>query len=106
PVLNKHDDSESVEDLGMTKDQLSTIIELVSNTTPSPTIISPSSKVFINPLVPQDRWSREKHIELVNILGKPQAGVTTRSIIRDSKAALAHECLYVNVLSEIEPKKL
>ncbi|GJZ58246.1 hypothetical protein Tco_0613740 [Tanacetum coccineum] len=52
------------------------------------------------------RWSREKHIDLVNIIGEPLAGVTTRSRIRDSEAASAHECLYVNFLSEIEPKKL
>ncbi|GKA93684.1 hypothetical protein Tco_0815670, partial [Tanacetum coccineum] len=51
-------------------------------------------------------WSREKHIELVNIIGEPLAGITTRSRIRDSEAASAHECLYVNFLSEIEPKKL
>ncbi|GJU01307.1 retrovirus-related pol polyprotein from transposon TNT 1-94 [Tanacetum coccineum] len=44
---------------------------------------------------PQDRWSREKHILLVNILGEPQAGVTTRSRVRDSEAASAHECLYL-----------
>ncbi|GJV64545.1 retrovirus-related pol polyprotein from transposon TNT 1-94 [Tanacetum coccineum] len=59
---------------------------------------------------PQDnvlnRWSRDKHIELVNIIGEPLAGITTRSRIRDSDAASAHECLYVNFLSEIEPKKL
>ncbi|GJT28517.1 retrovirus-related pol polyprotein from transposon TNT 1-94 [Tanacetum coccineum] len=59
---------------------------------------------------PQDnvlnRWSREKHIELVNIIGKPLTSITTRSRIRDSDAASAHECLYVNFLSEIEPKKL
>nr|GFB14496.1 retrovirus-related Pol polyprotein from transposon TNT 1-94 [Tanacetum cinerariifolium] len=53
-----------------------------------------------------DRWSREKHIELVNIIGEPLAGVITRSRIRDLKAASAYECLYVNFLSEIEPKKL
>ncbi|GKC55816.1 retrovirus-related pol polyprotein from transposon TNT 1-94, partial [Tanacetum coccineum] len=34
------------------------------------------------------------------------AGVTTRSRTRDYEAALAHECLYVNFLFEIEPKKL
>ncbi|GJX87131.1 retrovirus-related pol polyprotein from transposon TNT 1-94 [Tanacetum coccineum] len=51
-------------------------------------------------------WSRDKHIDLVNIIGEPLAGVTTRSRIRDSDAASAHECLYVNFLSEIEPKKL
>ncbi|GKB67542.1 hypothetical protein Tco_0928954 [Tanacetum coccineum] len=106
PVLNEHSDSKSVEDLRIVEDQVSTIIEPVSNVDPSPTIISSSAKVFINPPVLQDRWSKEKHIELVNILGGPQAEVTTRSRIRDSKAASAHECLYVNFLSKIEPKKL
>ncbi|GJV77158.1 retrovirus-related pol polyprotein from transposon TNT 1-94 [Tanacetum coccineum] len=59
---------------------------------------------------PQDnvlnRWSREKHIELVNIIGEPLAGITTRSRVKDSDAASAHKCLYVNFLSKIEPKKL
>ncbi|GJY91453.1 retrovirus-related pol polyprotein from transposon TNT 1-94 [Tanacetum coccineum] len=55
PVFNEHDDSESVEDLGIVEDQ---------------------------------------------------AGVTTRRRTRDSEAASAHECLDVNFLSEIEPKKL
>ncbi|GJT95818.1 retrovirus-related pol polyprotein from transposon TNT 1-94, partial [Tanacetum coccineum] len=56
--------------------------------------------------VPQDRWSREKHIELVNIIGEPLAGITTRSRIRDSDVVSASECLYVNYLSEMDPKKL
>ncbi|GJX90782.1 retrovirus-related pol polyprotein from transposon TNT 1-94 [Tanacetum coccineum] len=43
---------------------------------------------------------------MVNILGEPHAGVTIRSRIRDSEAASAHECFYVNFLFEIEPKKL
>ncbi|GKB14268.1 retrovirus-related pol polyprotein from transposon TNT 1-94 [Tanacetum coccineum] len=51
-------------------------------------------------------WSREKHIELFNIIGEPLAGITTKSRIRDSDAALASECLYVNFLSKMEPKKL
>ncbi|GJX81391.1 retrovirus-related pol polyprotein from transposon TNT 1-94 [Tanacetum coccineum] len=50
--------------------------------------------------------SRDKHIKLVNIIGEPLAGITTRSKIRDSDAAPAHMCLYVNFLSEIKPKKL
>ncbi|GJW58666.1 retrovirus-related pol polyprotein from transposon TNT 1-94 [Tanacetum coccineum] len=83
-----------------------TINEPISEAEPSPTNISPSIEVFINPHVLQDRWSREKHINLVNILGEPQAGVTTRSRIRDFEAASAHECIYVNFLFEIEPKKL
>nr|GEV44540.1 hypothetical protein [Tanacetum cinerariifolium] len=51
-------------------------------------------------------WSREKHIELANIIGEPLVGITTRSRIRDSEAASAHKCLYVNFLLKIEPKKL
>ncbi|GKA26795.1 hypothetical protein Tco_0712904 [Tanacetum coccineum] len=65
-----------------------------------------SGEAILQTLVPQDRWSREKHIELVSIIGEPLASITTRSKVRDSDAASAHECLYVNFLSEIEPKKL
>ncbi|GKB12217.1 retrovirus-related pol polyprotein from transposon TNT 1-94 [Tanacetum coccineum] len=60
---------------------------------PSSTTISPSVESILHILVPQDRWSREKHIELVNIIGEPLAGITTKSRIRDSEAASAHECL-------------
>ncbi|GKD43180.1 retrovirus-related pol polyprotein from transposon TNT 1-94, partial [Tanacetum coccineum] len=49
---------------------------------------------------------QNNHIELVNIIGEPFAGITTRSRIRDSYPASASECLYVNFLSEMEPKKL
>ncbi|GKC23417.1 hypothetical protein Tco_1025567 [Tanacetum coccineum] len=85
--------------------QNNVIIELISDVQPSPTI-PPSADVILQTYVPQDRWSREKHIELVNIIGEPLAGITTRSGIRDSDVALASECLYVNFLSEMEPKKL
>ncbi|GJU47051.1 retrovirus-related pol polyprotein from transposon TNT 1-94 [Tanacetum coccineum] len=37
---------------------------------------------------------------------EPMTGIATRRMIRDSEAASAHECLYVNFLSEMEPKKL
>ncbi|GJT80724.1 hypothetical protein Tco_1055066 [Tanacetum coccineum] len=50
--------------------------------------------------------SREKHIKLVNIIGEPLAGIITRSRIRDSDAVSTSECLYVNFLLEIKPKKL
>ncbi|GJY27584.1 retrovirus-related pol polyprotein from transposon TNT 1-94, partial [Tanacetum coccineum] len=40
---------------------------------------------------PQDRWLKENHIELVNIIGEPLAGITTRSRVRDSEATSAHE---------------
>ncbi|GJS41481.1 retrovirus-related pol polyprotein from transposon TNT 1-94 [Tanacetum coccineum] len=42
----------------------------------------------------------------MNIIGEPLAGITTRSKIRDSDAALASQCLYVNFLFEMEPNKL
>ncbi|GJY93271.1 retrovirus-related pol polyprotein from transposon TNT 1-94 [Tanacetum coccineum] len=42
----------------------------------------------------------------VNIIGEPLAGITTKSRIRDSAAASAHECMYVNFLSKMLPKKL
>ncbi|GKD68078.1 retrovirus-related pol polyprotein from transposon TNT 1-94, partial [Tanacetum coccineum] len=48
----------------------------------------------------------DQHIELVNIIGEPLAGITIKSMIRDSDAASASECLYVNFLFEMEPKKL
>nr|GEX25234.1 retrovirus-related Pol polyprotein from transposon TNT 1-94 [Tanacetum cinerariifolium] len=57
-------------------------------------INSPIADSVSSLLIPQDRWSREKHIELVNIISEPLIGITTRSRIRDSEAALAHKCLY------------
>ncbi|GJU21206.1 retrovirus-related pol polyprotein from transposon TNT 1-94 [Tanacetum coccineum] len=38
-------------------------------------------------LVPQDRWSRDQHIELVNIIGDPSEGMLTRSMIINLTAA-------------------
>ncbi|GKB54524.1 retrovirus-related pol polyprotein from transposon TNT 1-94 [Tanacetum coccineum] len=66
----------------------------------------PQNNVIIEPIIPQDRWSREKYIELVNIIGEPLAGITTISRIRDSDAASSSEYLYVNFLFEMEAKKL
>ncbi|GKC15397.1 retrovirus-related pol polyprotein from transposon TNT 1-94 [Tanacetum coccineum] len=65
--------------------------------------VKPQNDVIIEPI---NRWLRENHIELVNIIGEPLADITTRSRIRDSDAALTSECLYVNFLSEMEPKNL
>ncbi|GJY21936.1 retrovirus-related pol polyprotein from transposon TNT 1-94 [Tanacetum coccineum] len=105
-ALNEHDHPESVDNLEHAEFQDNVINEPISDVQPSPTTISPSAGVNSHPHVPQDRWSTEKHIKLVNIIGEPQAGVTTKSRIRDSEAASDHECLYVNFLSEIKPKKL
>nr|GEY01766.1 uncharacterized mitochondrial protein AtMg00810-like [Tanacetum cinerariifolium] len=105
PALNEPDQIESVVPFEPVKPQNNVIIEPISDVQPLPTI-SPSSKVFLQTHVPQDRWSREKHIELVNINGEPLTGITTKSRIRDSDATSASECLYVNFLSKMEPKKL
>ncbi|GKD83645.1 retrovirus-related pol polyprotein from transposon TNT 1-94 [Tanacetum coccineum] len=82
PALNEPDQIESVDPLKPTE---------------------PQNNVSIEPI---NRWLREKHIELVNIIGEPLVGITTRSRIRDSDAASAFECLYVNFFLEMEPKKL
>ncbi|GJR03391.1 retrovirus-related pol polyprotein from transposon TNT 1-94 [Tanacetum coccineum] len=56
--------------------------------------------------VPQDRWSRDQHIELVNIIGDPGEGMLTRSMAAKLTAASASECLFADFLFEIEPKKV
>ncbi|GJX94548.1 hypothetical protein Tco_0349134 [Tanacetum coccineum] len=55
---------------------------------------------------PQDRWSQDKHIELVNIIGNLGARMLTRAMAKQLSAASAHECLFVDFLSEEEPKKV
>ncbi|GJT68764.1 retrovirus-related pol polyprotein from transposon TNT 1-94 [Tanacetum coccineum] len=41
-----------------------------------------------------------------NIIGNPGAGMLTRSMAKQLSAALAPECLFVDFLSEKEPKKV
>ncbi|GJZ63581.1 retrovirus-related pol polyprotein from transposon TNT 1-94 [Tanacetum coccineum] len=57
-------------------------------------------------LVAQDRWSRDQHIELVNIIGDPGKGMLTRSMAAKLITASASECLFPDFLSKIEPKKV
>ncbi|GJV63932.1 hypothetical protein Tco_1474760 [Tanacetum coccineum] len=57
-------------------------------------------------LAPQDRWSKDKHIELVNIIGNPGAIILTMAMAKELSATSAHECLFVDFLSEEEPKKV
>ncbi|GJS22766.1 retrovirus-related pol polyprotein from transposon TNT 1-94 [Tanacetum coccineum] len=56
--------------------------------------------------IAQDRWSKDQHIKLVNIISDPGEGMLTRSMATKLTAALASECLFADFLSEIEPKKL
>nr|GEU38286.1 KRAB-A domain-containing protein 2-like [Tanacetum cinerariifolium] len=55
---------------------------------------------------PQDRWSQYKHIELVNIISDPGARMLSRSMPKELGAVSDHECLFVDFLSEEEPKKV
>ncbi|GJR91755.1 ribonuclease H-like domain-containing protein [Tanacetum coccineum] len=55
--------------------------------------------------VPRDRWSRDQHIELVNMIGDSGKGMLTRSMAAKLTAASASECLFADFHSEIEPKK-
>ncbi|GJZ92543.1 retrovirus-related pol polyprotein from transposon TNT 1-94 [Tanacetum coccineum] len=57
-------------------------------------------------LVAKDRWSRDQHIKLRNIIGDPGDGMLTRSMDAKLTATSASECLFVDFLSEIEPKKV
>nr|GEU85086.1 zinc finger BED domain-containing protein RICESLEEPER 2-like [Tanacetum cinerariifolium] len=55
--------------------------------------------------VPQDRWSKDQHIELMNIIGDPGEGMLIRSMVAKLITS-ANECLFADFLSEIEPKKV
>ncbi|GJW58663.1 retrovirus-related pol polyprotein from transposon TNT 1-94 [Tanacetum coccineum] len=56
--------------------------------------------------IPQDRWSRDQYIELVNIIGDPGEGMLTRSMAAKLITASASECLFADFLFVIEPKKV
>ncbi|GJX41618.1 hypothetical protein Tco_0256608 [Tanacetum coccineum] len=109
PIYNEPDDLEPAEnsnDIFKTQN-ITSDDNPISEAEPSPTIILPLAEINHDTPAPQDKWPRDKHILLVNILGEPLAGVTTRSRVRDFEAALAYECLYVNfLLLEIETKKV
>ncbi|GJT35114.1 retrovirus-related pol polyprotein from transposon TNT 1-94 [Tanacetum coccineum] len=51
---------------------------------------SPREKDMATP-APQDRWSQDKNIELVNIIGNPRVGMLTRAMAKELGAASAHE---------------
>ncbi|GJY87310.1 retrovirus-related pol polyprotein from transposon TNT 1-94 [Tanacetum coccineum] len=56
--------------------------------------------------VAQDRWSKDQHIEFMNIIGEPREGMLTRSMAAKLTATSASECLFVDFLFKIEPKKV
>ncbi|GJW64250.1 retrovirus-related pol polyprotein from transposon TNT 1-94 [Tanacetum coccineum] len=109
--LDHNNDNHIIDNLPNTKDvqtfeplSFPTEDALVSNTISVPTnpflsILSMAS------LAPLDRLSQDKHIELVNIIGNPRVGMLTRAMAKELSAASAHECLFVDFLSEEEPEK-
>ncbi|GKC71567.1 retrovirus-related pol polyprotein from transposon TNT 1-94 [Tanacetum coccineum] len=56
--------------------------------------------------VPQDRWSRDQNIKLVNIIGDPVEGMLTRIMAAKLTAASTSKCLFADFFSKIEPKKV
>ncbi|GJT00542.1 retrovirus-related pol polyprotein from transposon TNT 1-94 [Tanacetum coccineum] len=67
--------------------------------------ISNQASISFHP-APQDRWSKDQHIELVNIIGDPGEGMLTRSMAAKLIAASTSGCLFADFLSEIEPEKV
>ncbi|GJV75584.1 retrovirus-related pol polyprotein from transposon TNT 1-94 [Tanacetum coccineum] len=53
-----------------------------------------------------DRWLRDQHIKLVNIIGDPGEGMLTRSMVAKLTATSTSEYLFADFLSEIEPKTI
>ncbi|GJX58603.1 retrovirus-related pol polyprotein from transposon TNT 1-94 [Tanacetum coccineum] len=72
-------------------------IPILNPPLPIPSVVTPT---------PQDRWSQDKHIELVNIIGNPGAGMLSRAMEKELGTASPHERLFVDFLSEEEPKKV
>nr|GEW14329.1 hypothetical protein [Tanacetum cinerariifolium] len=73
------------------------------------TISIPNPPLSITSVVtpaPQDKWSQDKHIELVNIIGNLGVGMLTRAISKQFSPASAHECLFVDFSCKEEPKKV
>ncbi|GJX06091.1 retrovirus-related pol polyprotein from transposon TNT 1-94, partial [Tanacetum coccineum] len=108
--MGKHD--QIIDNLPNTKDIQ--IFEHLSSQRVEDTLVQDTIPILFPPLpipsvvtpAPQDKWSQVNHIELVNIIGNLKAGMLTRAMAKELSAASAHECLFVDFLSEEEPKKL
>ncbi|GJV67593.1 retrovirus-related pol polyprotein from transposon TNT 1-94 [Tanacetum coccineum] len=74
--------------------------------TPHGRSLTELTKTIISYPGPRDRWSRDQHIELMNIIGEPTECILTRSMDAKLIVALAGECLFADFLPKIEPKKV
>nr|GEX53387.1 retrovirus-related Pol polyprotein from transposon TNT 1-94 [Tanacetum cinerariifolium] len=61
---------------------------------------------WIDITMTKDRWSRDQHIKIVNIIGDPGEGMLTKSMAAKLTAASASECLFTEFLYEIVTKKV
>nr|GEZ04068.1 retrovirus-related Pol polyprotein from transposon TNT 1-94 [Tanacetum cinerariifolium] len=78
---------------------------LVDNLTTAESDRYPPSE-YLHHYKPSQRWSNDKHIELVNIIGNPEAEMITRVMAKEINTTLDHEFLFVEFLSEGEPRKV
>nr|GFA98270.1 hypothetical protein [Tanacetum cinerariifolium] len=81
----------------------------VEDTSAQNTILIPTPPLPIPSMVtpaPQDRWSQDKHIKLVNIISNLGARILTGAMAKQLSAASAYECLFIDFLFEEEPKKV
>ncbi|GKE52965.1 retrovirus-related pol polyprotein from transposon TNT 1-94 [Tanacetum coccineum] len=108
--FNHTNDEQIIDNLPNTEDiQIFEYSLRVEDTSVQDTIPIPNPSLPIPSVVtpaPQDRWSQDKHIDLVNIIGNPGDRMLTRAMAKELGAATAHECLFVDFLSEEEPKKV
>nr|GEX13823.1 hypothetical protein [Tanacetum cinerariifolium] len=109
---NHNNDNHIIDNLPNTEDvqtsePLSSLAEaaFVLNTIPISTNRFLSIPSMASP-APQDRWSQDKHIKLVNTIGNPRFGMLTRAMAKEPSATSAHECPFVDFLSEEEHKKI
>ncbi|GJT12603.1 retrovirus-related pol polyprotein from transposon TNT 1-94 [Tanacetum coccineum] len=75
--ISEHLSSPNVEDT-LVQDKIS----IPNPPLPIPSVVTPAL---------QDRWSQDKHIELVNIIRNPGAGMLTRAMAKQLSVASAHE---------------
>ncbi|GJT80048.1 retrovirus-related pol polyprotein from transposon TNT 1-94 [Tanacetum coccineum] len=109
---NHNNDNQIIDNLPNTEDVQ--IIESPSSLTKDtsalntiPISIGPSSTILsMSSPAPQGRWYKDKHIELVNIICNLRVRTLSRAMAKELSAASAHECLFLDFLSEEEPKQL
>ncbi|GKE13672.1 retrovirus-related pol polyprotein from transposon TNT 1-94 [Tanacetum coccineum] len=111
--LNQNNDNHIIDNLLSTKDiQIIKPLSSPTKDTSAPIVVSsiqtesPSSIPSMASPASQDRWSKDKHIKLASIIGNLGAGMLIRAMAKELIDASAHECLFVDFISEEEPKKI